>query len=102
MNFNFSLIIKFNKLYIFMLKNIKQEHVFNAINISFSITSDLNHLMTVTQHFKFIVKLFLKSLISLMILIKINNIKTLIKVMKIMIFIMIVTAFQDCFCSLFS
>ena len=93
MNFNFLLAIKFNKLYIFMLENIKQECTFNVINISLNAVSNLNHLMTVTQHFKFITKLFLKSLISLMILIKINNMKILTKVMKIMIFIMIITAF---------
>ena len=87
------LIIKFNKLYIFMLKNIKQEHVFNVINISFNAVNNLNCLMTVIQCFKLTVKLFLKFLILLMILIKINDIKTLIKVMKIMIFIIIVTVF---------
>ena len=93
MNFNSLSAIKFNELYIFILKNIKQEHVFNAINISFSIMNDLNHLMIVTQCFKFIIKLFLKSLISLMISIKINDIKTLIKIIKIMIFIMTVIVF---------
>ena len=95
MNFNFLLTIKFNKLYIFMLENIKQECAFNVINISLSAVNDLNHLMIIMQYFKFIVKLFLKSLISLMILTKINNMKTLIKIMKIMIFIIIVTAFQN-------
>ena len=90
MNFNFLLTIKFNKLYIFMSENIKQKYVFNVISISLSAASNLNHLMTVTQHFKSITKLFLKSLISLVILIKINNMKTLIKTMKIMIFIMTV------------
>ena len=45
MNFNFLLTIKFNELYIFILKNIKQECVFNVINISFSVINDLNHLM---------------------------------------------------------
>ena len=93
MNFNFLLTIKFNELYIFMSENIKQKHVFNVINISFSITSDLNCLMTVTQCFKLTAKLFLKFLISLMILIKINNMKTLMKTMKTMIFIMIITVF---------
>ena len=76
-----------------MLKNIKQECVFNVININLSAVNDLNHLMTVTQCFKFIIKLFLKSLISLMISIKINDMKTLIKAMKTMIFVMIVTVF---------
>ena len=85
--------IKFDELYIFMLKNIKQEHVFNVINISLSAVNDLNHLMTAIQCFEFIIKLFLKFLISLMILIEINDMKTLIKTMKIMIFIMIVTVF---------
>ena len=93
MNFNSLLIIKFNELYIFILKNIEQEHVFNAISISFSITSNLNHLMTITQHFKLIVKLFLKSLILSMISTKTNDIKTLIKAIKIMILAMIVTTF---------
>ena len=93
MNFNFLLIIKFDKLYIFMLENIKQKHVFNVINISLNIINDLNHLMITIQCFKFIIKLFSKFLISLMILIKINDIKTLTKAMKIMIFIMIVTMF---------
>ena len=102
MNFNFLSAIKFNELYTFMLKNIEQECVFNVINISLSAVSNLNCLMTVTQHFKFIVKLFLKFLISLMILIKINNIKTLMKAMKIMIFIMIVIVFQNYFQILFS
>ena len=91
MNFNFSLIIKFNKLYIFMLKNIKQECVFNVINISLNVMNDLNHLMTVTQHFKLITKLFLKSLILLMISTEINDMKTLMKIIKIMIFIITVT-----------
>ena len=76
-----------------MSENIKQKCVFNVINISFSITSNLNYLLIITQCFKFIIKLFLKSLISLMILIKINNMKTLMKTMKIMIFVMIVTVF---------
>ena len=91
MNFNFLLTIKFNELYIFILKNIKQECVFNVINISFSVVNDLNCLMTVIQYSELTVKLFLKFLISLMILIKINDIKTLMKIMKIMIFIMTVT-----------
>ena len=95
MNFDFLLAIKFNKLYIFMSENIEQKHVFNVINISLSITSDLNHLMTVTQHFKLIVKLFLKSLISLMISIEINNMKALMKTMKTMILAMTVTVFQN-------
>ena len=93
MNFNFLLTIKFNKLYIFILKNIEQKHVFNVINISLSTVNNLNHLMTVIQHFKLIIKLFLKFLISLMILIKINDMKTLMKTMKIIILVMIVTAF---------
>ena len=74
-----------------MLKNIKQEYVFNAININLNAVSNLNCLMTVIQCFEFTVKLFLKSLILLMILTKINNMKTLMKTMKTMIFIMIVT-----------
>ena len=93
MNFNFLLAIKFNKLYIFMLKNIEQECIFNAINISFSVVNDLNCLMIVIQHFKFTAKFFLKSLISSMILTEINNMKTLIKAMKIIILIMIITMF---------
>ena len=76
-----------------MLENIKQKCVFNAINISLNIISNLNCLMIMIQYFKFIVKFFLKSLISLMILTEINNIKTLIKIMKTMIFIIIVTVF---------
>ena len=79
-----------------MLKNIKQEHVFNVISISLNIINDLNYLMTVTQCFKLIIKLFSKSLILLIILIKINDMKTLIKAMKTMIFIMIITVFQNC------
>ena len=93
MNFNFSLAIKFNKLYIFILENIEQKCVFNVININLSIMNNLNHLITTIQYFKFIAKLFLKFLISSMILIKINDIKTLMKTIKIMIFIMIVTVF---------
>ena len=93
MNFNSLLAIKFDELYIFMLENIKQKHVFNVININLNAANDLNHLMTVMQYFKFIIKFFLKFLISLMILIKINNIKTLMKAMKIMIFVMIVIIF---------
>ena len=46
MNFDFLLTIKFNELYIFVLKNIKQKCVFNAISISLSAVNDLNHLMT--------------------------------------------------------
>ena len=93
MNFNSSSAIKFNKLYIFILKNIEQEHVFNVINISFSIVSNLNHLIIVIQHFKLTIKLFSKLLILSMILTKINNMKTLIKAIKTMIFVMIVTMF---------
>ena len=93
MNFDFLSIIKFDKLYIFVLKNIEQKCVFNVISISLSITNDLNCLVTVTQHFELIVKLFSKSLISLVISTKINNIKALIKAMKIMILVMIVTMF---------
>ena len=93
MNFNSSLAIKFNKLYIFMLKNIKQKHVFNVININLSITNDLNHLITVIQHFEFTAKLFLKLLISSMILTEINNMKTLTKAMKTMILVIIVITF---------
>ena len=76
-----------------MLKNIKQKCVFNVINISFNITSNLNHLMIVIQYFKLIIKNFLKFLILLMILIKINNMKTLIKIIKIMILIITAAAF---------
>ena len=47
MNFNFSLIIKFNELYIFILKNIKQKHIFNVINISFNVVNNLNCLIIV-------------------------------------------------------
>ena len=93
MNFNFLLTIKFNKLYTFVSENIEQECAFNAISISLSTINDLNHLVTVTQHFELIMKLFLKLLISSVILIKINNMKTLTKAMKIMIFIMTVTVF---------
>ena len=90
MNFDFSSAIKFNKLYIFVLKNIEQEHVFNVINISLNAASNLNHLVTVIQCFKLIVKFFSKSLISSMILTEINNMKALMKAMKTMIFTMIV------------
>ena len=93
MNFNSLLTIKFDKLYIFMLKNIKQEHVFNVINISFNVMNDLNCLMTIMQCFKFIVKLFLKSLISSVILTKINDMKALMKIIKIMILVMIIIMF---------
>ena len=93
MNFNFLLTIKFNKLYIFMLKNIKQECVFNVINISLSIMSNLNYLIIATQHFELIAKLFSKLLTSLMILTEINNMKTLIKIMKTMILAMIAIVF---------
>ena len=93
MNFNFLSIIKFNKLYIFMLENIEQKHVFNVINISFNITSDLNCLMIATQHFKLIIKFFLKFLISSVISTEINNMKTLIKAMKTMILVITVIAF---------
>ena len=31
-----------------MLKNIKQEHVFNVINNSLSVVNDLNYLMIIT------------------------------------------------------
>ena len=55
--------------------------------------SNLNYLMTVIQYFKFIIKLFLKFLISLIILTEINDMKKLIKTMKIMIFIMIAAIF---------
>ena len=72
-----------------MSENIEQEYVFNVINISLNIMNDLNCLMTAIQHFEFIVKFFLKFLISLIILIKINNMKTLMKAMKTMIFIII-------------
>ena len=67
------------------------------ININLNAASDLNHLMTVTQHFEFIVKLFLKSLTSSVILIEINDMKTLTKTMKIMILVMIVIVSQSCF-----
>ena len=93
MNFDFLLIIKFNKLYIFMLKNIKQECVFNAISISLSVINNLNHLITATQHSEFIIKLFLKSLISSVISTEINDMKTLIKAMKTMIFVITVITF---------
>ena len=93
MNFNSLSIIKFDELYIFILKNIKQEHVFNAISINFSIMSNLNYLITAIQCFESIIKFFLKSLTSLMILTEINNIKTLMKTMKIIILVMTVTVF---------
>ena len=82
--------IKFDELYIFVSKNIEQKHVFNVININLNVVSNLNHLMTVIQCFELIIKLFLKSLISLVILTKINNIKTLMKAIKTMIFVMTV------------
>ena len=93
MNFNSLLIIKFNELYIFILKNIKQKHVFNTISISLNVVSNLNHLIIITQCFEFTTKLSLKLLTLLMILTKINNIKTLMKTIKTMIFIMIVIMF---------
>ena len=93
MNFDFLSAIKFDELYTFILKNIKQECVFNVISISLNIVNNLNCLMTVTQCFKFTVKLFLKSLISLMILTKINDMKALMKAIKIMILVITVTAF---------
>ena len=55
--------------------------------------NDLNYLMIVIQHFKLIMKLFLKFLILLMILIKINDMKTLMKAMKIIILVLTVTMF---------
>ena len=63
------------------------------ININFSVMNDLNCLMIMMQYFKFIIKLFLKFLTLLMILIKINNMKTLMKTMKNIIFVMIITVF---------
>ena len=85
------MIIKFDELYIFVLENIEQEHVFNVISISLSAANDLNHLMTVTQHFELIMKLFLKFLISLVILTEINDMKILMKTMKTIILVMTVT-----------
>ena len=92
MNFNSSSAIKFDELYIFVLKNIEQKCVFNAINISLSTASNLNHLMTVIQHSEFTAKFFSKSLTSSVISTKINNMKALMKAMKTMILAMTVTA----------
>ena len=91
MNFNSLLTIKFDELYIFISENIEQECVFNVINISLSTANDLNHLMTAMQCFKLTVKFFSKFLTSLMILIEINDMKTLMKTMKTMILAMTAT-----------
>ena len=91
MDFDSLLIIKFNKLYIFVLENIEQEHVFNVISISPSAASDLDHLVTVMQCFELTVKLFLKLLASLMVLTETNDMKALMKAMKAMVLVMTAT-----------
>ena len=91
MDFDSPSAIKFDKLYTFVLENIEQECAFNVISTSPSAASDLDRLVTVTQHPEPTAKLSSKSLAPLVVPTETNNMKALMKAMEAMVLAMTAT-----------